>query len=128
MVPVQEGEPVKVSPELEAKILELAGVNPRPAADLSEKAFQADVVKLARMLGWKVYHTFDSRKSQAGYPDLTLVRERVMVAELKVGTNRPTSAQEDWLDAFRAARVPAYLWRPEDWPEIVRVLEEAGRA
>ena len=31
-------------------------------------------------------------------------------------------AQSDWLAAFRAAGIQAYLWRPSDWQEIERAL------
>ena len=91
---------------------------------ISEKDFQADVEKFARKNGWMVYHTRDSRKSAAGFPDLVLIRgPRLIVAELKVGDNKPTAAQLDWLEAFRGARVEeVFVWRPEDWPVIVGTL------
>ncbi|MEW6583441.1 MAG: VRR-NUC domain-containing protein, partial [Actinomycetota bacterium] len=51
---------------------------------LSEAAFQDQVVDLARLRGWLVYHTFDSRHSAAGFPDLILARgDRLVAAELK---------------------------------------------
>lgn len=40
-----------------------------------ERDFQAAVMELARLLGWRVYHTWDSRKSEPGFPDLVLVRD-----------------------------------------------------
>ena len=43
---------------------------------MTEAQFQEAVVQLARLTGWLVYHTFDSRRSQAGYPDLTLLKGR----------------------------------------------------
>ena len=36
----------------------------------TEKGFQAAVVELARLRGWLVYHTYDSRRSAKGFPDL----------------------------------------------------------
>jgi hypothetical protein len=47
---------------------------------------------------------------------------RLLVAELKVGKNKPTAAQAEWLSAFRAAGVPAFVWRPQDWPAIEQAL------
>ncbi len=90
-----------------------------------EKAFQARVVAYARRCGWTlIYHTYDSRRSQEGFPDLLMLRgKKIIVAELKVPPNAATEAQLRWLDGFRAAKVPAYLWTPEDWAEIVKVLE-----
>jgi hypothetical protein len=107
----------------------LLGAVPVPGREVrtkaeSEKAFMADVVTLARQLGWLVYHTHDSRRSEPGYPDLTMVRAgRVVVAELKREAGKVTEAQAKWLDAFRAARVPAFVWRPSDWPHIQKTLE-----
>lgn len=97
--------------------------------DASEKEFQAQVVELATWLGWSVYHTFDSRRSAAGFPDLTLVRDGEMImAEVKSQTGRVRSSQLDWYarlllvqdaapDAF-AVRV----WRPSDMPAIESIL------
>ena len=95
---------------------------------LTEKAFQAQVVALARTLGWQVYHPFDSRRSTPGFPDLTLVRDRRLVfAELKTERGRVTAAQRGWLDALggvaaAADCVEVYLWRPSDWDDIERIL------
>jgi hypothetical protein len=35
-------------------------------------------------------------------------------------------AQDDWIRAFRLAGVPAYIWTPEDWSEIERVLARSA--
>jgi hypothetical protein len=43
----------------------------------------------------------------------------VVFAELKVGRNPTTEAQDAWLS--RLAAVPAaevFVWRPADWPAI----------
>ncbi len=94
---------------------------------MTEKELQQQVVQLAKMLGFLVYHTYNSRRSAAGFPDLVLIHPRygIRVAELKVGRNKPTAAQEKWLAALRAAGVPTYLWTdrtPLD--EIRRALME----
>jgi hypothetical protein len=90
---------------------------------VGEREFQRMVVELARLCGWLVYHTYDSRRCVPGFPDLLLLRgAEQLVAELKVGRRQPTAEQLAWLAAFRAAGVPAYVWRETDWPEIQRVL------
>jgi hypothetical protein len=120
---------MKLNPELERRVLELAGdLRPEPPVDedASEKQFQAEVVKLAKKNGWRVYHTHDSRKSAAGFPDLTMVRRcRLIFAELKVGKKTPTADQQNWLDDLRRVpgQVGVFLWRPSDWPQIVALLE-----
>ncbi len=93
-------------------------------AAISEKHFQVQVLELARLSGWRCYHTHDSRKSAPGFPDLVLVRSPVVLfAELKTEGGEATPEQRVWLAALRACPgVAARLWRPGDWPEIERVL------
>ena len=56
------------------------------AASMTEDRWQALVVLEARARGWRVYHTHDSRRSAAGFPDLVLVRPpRVVFAEAEDG-------------------------------------------
>jgi hypothetical protein len=89
----------------------------------TEKQFMAQVVQLARLCSWMVYHTHDSRRSAAGFPDLVLLRGAEMVAaELKAGRGRTTPEQDAWLAAFGRAGAAVFVWRPADWPEIERVL------
>jgi VRR-NUC domain len=76
-----------------------------------EKQWQATVVDAARLLGWKVFHPYDSRRSEPGWPDLTLVRPpRLVFVELKVH-GRLTGAQRRWLSLLAACGAEAYLWR-----------------
>jgi hypothetical protein len=90
---------------------------------VSEKQLQSAVVQWARLNGWLVFHPFDSRRSQAGFPDLTLVRgERLMFAELKATDGRVTGAQQEWLAALAAAGCEVHVWRPGDWGQIERTL------
>lgn len=92
-------------------------------AACSEKDFQAAVIDLARLCGWKVYHTHDSRRSPCGFPDLFLVRgDRVVVLELKTMHGRLTDDQRAWLDALKRAGIDAWLVRPSDWEWIVATL------
>lgn len=79
----------------------------------SEAEFQARVLKLARALGWTCYHTHWSKHSEAGFPDLCLVRgPRLLFAELKVWPRlAPQPAQVAWLERLRAVPgVEVYLW------------------
>jgi len=96
---------------------------------LSEKHFQAQVVELARLSGWLCYHTHDSRRSVAGFPDLVMVRApRVVFAELKSQAGRIRPGQGQWLEALGGSEsVEARLWRPSDWPEIEEALRRRQR-
>ncbi len=86
---------------------------------LAEKAFQAQVVALARMQGWRVYHAHDSRRSEPGFPDLCMVRApRVVYAELKTDTGRLGPEQVCWIEELKACPgVEVYVWRPANWDE-----------
>src|SRR5581483_5023024 len=89
-----------------------------------EKKFQAEVVRQAKDLRWRVYHSYFSDRSEAGFPDLVLVRERVVYAELKTMNGRLTDRQRDWIAALRDAGAEAYVWRPCCWnaDDILRTL------
>ena len=85
-------------------------------ASVSEAELQRCILQLATACGWTTYHTYDSRRSNAGYPDLTLVRPpRLMFVELKSEKGKWRPMQEKWLELLRACNVEAYAWRPHDW-------------
>ena len=85
----------------------------------------SQVVQLARLCGWMVYHTHDSRGSAAGFPDLVLVRPpRLLTVELKSARGRLPPAQREWLEVLEKCRqVEVYVWRPADWETIVERLK-----
>jgi hypothetical protein len=97
------------------------GRHPHPAP---ERELLQQVRDLARLLGWRVYHTHDSRRSPEGFPDLVLVRPpRLLFVELKREGRGPTLAQHGWLEALAAVPgVEVYLWRPGDWELVVATL------
>lgn len=106
------------------------GVARMSAADLiNEREFQTTVIEKARVYGWTVYHTHDSRRSALGFPDLTLVRDgRLIFMELKTQDGRLTEAQEMWLSKLEEVmaacieHVEARVFRPSDWPRIEVLL------
>jgi hypothetical protein len=113
-------------PETVRRCLDLAA-GPQPRPKISEKAFMAEVIRLAKRNGWRYFHPFDSRRSVAGFPDLVLLRGKtIIVAELKVGDNVLTTDQLDWLGAFTDAGVRAVIWYPGMFEEIGRILADAG--
>ena len=92
------------------------------AAKMSEKQLSQNVMDMARSLGWMTYRTWNSQRSPAGYPDLTLIHAdtgRVIWAELKTMTGRVSPAQIEWLGALReVARdrgLEVHEWRPTHW-------------
>lgn len=92
---------------------------------MSERELQNWVVSAAHLLGWRAYHARAARTKHGwrtagsydsqGFPDLCLVRDRVVFAELKVGYRKPTPEQAGWLEALEAAGCEVYLWSDEAW-------------
>lgn len=95
------------------------------AVRVSEKALQQTIVDAARRLKWKVYHTYDSRRSTPGFPDLCMVRDdRLIFAELKTEKNKLTPEQEAWLEALSDfPGVETYVWRPSGLDDALRLLQ-----
>lgn len=93
---------------------------PKTVQLLSEAKLQAVVVEAARLYGWLVFHPYDSRRSEPGYPDLTLARNGELIfAELKSDTGRVTDAQQEWLTELgTVAGAEVHVWRPADLDAI----------
>lgn len=97
-----------------------------------EAAFQAEVIDLAHLFGWKVAHFRPAMTKHGwrtpvaadgkGFPDLLLVRDRVIAAELKSDRGRLSHDQEAWLGTFEAAGVEVYEWHPCDLEQVAKVL------
>ena len=95
-----------------------------PAED--EEGWLDVVEEYARLRGWLVYHTRDSRRSEPGFPDLVLIRRRrIIFAELKTDRGRLTGSQKQWLGNLLGLGDPVevYLWRPREWPDVERHLK-----
>ena len=92
----------------------------QPVFSEREKDFMDKLLDAAVPAGWMVYHTYDSRRSTAGFPDLVLVKPPVVVfAELKTEKGRPSQAQDEWLEKLGLCTdLSVHLWRPSDWDEI----------
>ena len=109
------GTPASISADQYAHIM---------AAQMTEKVFQQCVENLAVRAGWRCYHTYDSRRSQPGFPDLVLVhagRGLLLFRELKTQTGKLTPAQRHWLADLKAAGSDVAVWRPLDWhTDVIR--------
>ena len=104
----------------------------------TEKDFQAAVLDLAHVLGWSTAHFHDSRRQvkpgvfvgdadAAGFPDLVLVRERVVFVELKAESGRLSKAQLRWVAVRGEAGQEVYVWRPSSFELVEVVLARRGR-
>lgn len=87
---------------------------------MNENDWQGEVLTLARFGGWTLrYHTFDSRHSAAGFPDLVLVRvPELLIVELKTDKGKVTDDQQTWLEALAACGLETHVWRPRDRPVV----------
>jgi hypothetical protein len=91
------------------------------------------VIDLAHALGYRCAHFRPAMTARgwrtpvqadgAGFPDLVMVRPgRIVAAELKTDHGAPTAEQLHWIAVLNAAGVPAYLWRPGDYPERIAAI------
>ena len=88
----------------------------RIAAGMTERDLQANIVKLAGYLGYRVYHTYDSRRSDKGWPDLALAKTgRFLVIEVKREDGHISTEQAGWLLALDRAGVETHVFRPSQW-------------
>lgn len=94
---------------------------------VTEKEWQQQVVEILQWHGWRVYHTWSSLHSDAGFPDVFAIHQRTgdrLAAELKREGGKPTEAQIEWLVLFGLAKIDQYVWRPSD---VDAVIERASR-
>lgn len=101
------------------------------ASAMTERDLYERVREMALQLGWLVYHTYDSRRSYAGFPDVALAKpgRPLILAELKREGGRLSRAQEQWLAVLsQVPGIEVYVWRPRDWVsgEVEAVLRGQG--
>lgn len=96
------------------------------------REWQDQVAELAQRHRWRVASFRPARTAKGwrtpvghdgkGFPDLLLVRERVIAVECKTGRGRTDREQEAWLQAFERAGGIALVARPEDWDRLCALL------
>jgi len=99
----------------------------------TEAEFASWVTDLARACGWLVYSVPDSRRTEPGYPDKTMVHPEwglIRFVECKTDEGRVSTkrrvtkrgrvlpSQQDWIDALGAD-----VWRPRMRPWIEAFLK-----
>ena len=114
-------------------------------ADIQTEAqFTRAVIDYASLQGYLVHHCRSVRKPDGsyatpiqghpGFPDIVAAGHgKIIFMELKVGSNKPTPAQVEWLDALERVEEVATQWEgpdpiqvhcfyPRDWDTIEKVL------
>lgn len=102
-----------------------------PPSTISEKAFQAQVCRLALRHGWRYAHVpaaYVRGKWQTyiagseGLPDLILARAgTLLLVELKSesGKKKFRPGQLEWIEE---AGIHGLIWTPSDWEDILNTL------
>lgn len=117
-------------------------VNPDALPPISEADFTSQVIGFAELCGWKPAHfrPLARRKGKGwetpvqgsggvGFPDLLGYRigrtgktNEMFAAELKSEDGTVSAEQHEWLRAFAAMGIPAFVWRPSHWQAIEKFL------
>lgn len=95
----------------------------------TEDQLQTNTIDAAQQFGWSAYHTHDSRRSQAGFPDLVLwhpIQRRFIIRELKKETGVLSTAQRTTIQTMRDAGADVAVWRPRDWVSQLIINELRG--
>jgi len=85
------------------------------------------VIELAESQGWLVYHVANVKgqlrcKSSVGFPDLLLLKDKIVIWECKIPPNKLSPAQKVWTDRFAEVGVETKVITPEDWDYIKLTL------
>ena len=91
---------------------------------MTEKELSKQIVAAAKECGWLTYHTFLSKWSKPGFPDLCMVRnDRLLFWELKSAVGKVSESQAEWIEALSAVPgVDARVVRPGDLEEVYLLL------
>lgn len=83
---------------------------------ISELALQKSLIEVAEMYGWQVWHDNDSRRNNAGLPDLICAHpvHGVVFVELKSERGYLRPAQKEWRDVLVMGGARYYVFRPRD--------------
>ena len=94
------------------------------ARKILDKAMsEADLFESVRAhldaFGWRWYHTYDSRRSNGGFPDIVATKprgegSRLLFIELKSEKGHLSPDQLVWQDALIHSGATHMVWRPSD--------------
>ena len=83
---------------------------------MTEDQLLATIMACAKWLRLCAYHTYDSRKSPRGFPDVVAAGPGgVLFSELKSQYGDMSPDQTAWKYMLLAAGATWHLWRPSDW-------------
>lgn len=82
---------------------------------MSEAELQRLVAEACARLGLMHYHTYDSRRSDPGFPDSVIVGRRILFRELKSRDGKLSPDQRRWGSRIERGGGDWSTWRPADW-------------
>lgn len=92
-----------------------------------EASLQNSISQAASLHRWPcVYHTYDSRHSSEGFPDLIIAGYGRLIAwELKAQGENPDDDQERWIDTLSKVEGPPIVEviRPQDLDRCLALLQ-----
>ena len=109
---------------------------------INEEQFQRQVIELAGLKGWLVAHFRPAKVDDGnggytyrtavsadgkGFPDMVLAKKNheVIFAEIKSESGKLSAEQTTWYVTLKQCPgVKAFVWKPRDWDEILKVLGE----
>lgn len=95
---------------------------------LPEAELQEQLRELCRARGLLHYHTHDSRRSEAGFPDSVVCGPGgVAFFELKREDGRVSAAQRVWIEGLRASGQLAAVIRPSDTALLIDLLDHLAQ-
>jgi acetyl esterase/lipase len=106
---------------------------------INGRTLQRSIIAEANKRGWRAasfppVETARGWRTPAGaqgkgWPDIVLVRDRVIYVEVKGDGDRLRPEQREWQDALRLAGAEVYVWTPKEWGDtILSVLDRRGPA
>lgn len=97
---------------------------------MKERDLQTTILQAASLFGWRAYHTFDSRRSAYGFPDLVIAGHgKLIMWELKAKLGSLTHHQADWMGTLSEVQSPPIVEvvRPEDLDRCLDLLHRRGK-
>jgi len=96
------------------------------APKLTERELQAGIVRMAKQLGYLVFHTQYALGSAPGFPDLCIAGHgRVWFLEIKGPRGRVSDFQTAWIETLTAAGMDARIVFPDDLDAVLTDLMDA---
>jgi hypothetical protein len=96
---------------------------------MTERQILETIRQACSLFGWLCYHTYDSRRSEPGFPDLIIVGYGAMLLlELKSARGYISKEQRAWLAELADVTQPPIvrLVRPKDLDDILAILQDKG--